>query len=207
MPVNQLIFDPEAVAPGRQETNSPVFASLIGQMGKEASRAILDLGPARAANLELLSAFRCKLFFEDAHELIGGLTGDTEADEARLKGWLDQWTVGKGDETIDVVLAWDVFNYLEPSLWKIFLGHLSPLLRCGAYVYLIVYSQREMPTLPMQFKAVAPDKMEFQASSGETRAAPRFNQTELMRRLPHFSVAKSVLLRNGLQEYLLKYKG
>lgn len=205
MSLDQLIFDPEAVAPGPQETNSPVFASLIELMGKEVNRAVLDLGPARAANLQLLSQFRCKLFFEDAHEVIEALTGESEADKAVLNDWLGQWTAGTGDEPVGMVLAWDIFNYLEPDLWKPLLARLEPLLKPGAYLYLLVYSQREMPALPMEFKAIAANKMSFQPPTGATRPSPRFNQTELKRRLRKFSVVKSVLLRNGMQEYLLKY--
>lgn len=198
------MFGPEAVAPGRQEANCPVFTSLMAMMDKMENPAVLDLGPACAANLELLSRFRCKLFIEDVHDLIESFTGDAPADEAILKNWLGQWTAGTAKQSIDVVLAWDIFNYLEPGPWKIFTDHLTPLLKTGAPLYLLVYTQRDMPALPMQFKAIGLDKLEYRPHTGETRPSPRFNQTELKRRLQNFSVTKSVLLRNGIQEYLLK---
>lgn len=204
MLLHHTVFDTKAVAPGLQETNSPVFSTLIDGMGKKNNWVILDLGPARSANLELLSRFRCKLFFEDAHELIESFTGDLAADEVTLKNWLDQWTAGAGGESIDVMLAWDIFNYLPPRLCQIFIDHLTPMLTPGAFLYLLVYSQKEMPALPMQFKALAVDKMEYQPLTHATRPSPRFNQVELMKRLREFSVVKSVLLRNGMQEYLLK---
>lgn len=197
-------FGPQAVAPGLQETNSPVFASLIETMGKKANLVILDLGPARAANLELLSQFRCRLFIEDAHELIPALTGDPVSDKIVLQNWLAQWTAGTDNELIDVMLAWDIFNYLDASLCSTFLEHVMPLLKPGAHLYLLVYSQKEMPAQPMQFKIVSTDKMVCQPLTGATRPSPRFNQTDLKKHLRGFSVVKSVLLRNGMQEYLLK---
>ena len=197
-------FAPEAVPPGLLETNSPVFASLIDTMGKKADWVILDLGPARAANLELLSRFRCRLFIEDAHELISSFTGDPDADNSALLKWLEQWTAGTAHGTIDVVLAWDIFNYLDARLCKTLVDHVTPLLKPGAHFYLLVYSQKEMPALPMQFKALSADKMECQPLTHATRPSPRFNQTDIRKQLQEFSVAKSVLLRNGMQEYLLK---
>ncbi len=197
-------FGPEAVAPGRQETKSPVFASLIEAMGKKATQVVLDLGPARPANLELLSQFRCKLFIEDAHELVEGFTSEPTADETVLKAWLAQWSAGIDDESVDVLLAWDIFNYLTPGLCRIFIDHVTPLLKPGAHLYLLVYSQQEMPALPMEFMTIAADRIECRPLTGETRRCPRFNQTELTKRLRNFSVIKSVLLRNGLQEYLMK---
>jgi hypothetical protein len=197
-------FDLEAVPPGLQETNSPVFASLIDSMGKKAEWVILDLGPARSANLELLSRFRCKLFIEDAHELISSLTGDFVADNAALLNWLEQWTAGTDNGSIDVVLAWDIFNYLDARLCKTFVDHVIPLLKPGAHLYLLIYSQKEMPALPMQFKALSADKMECKPLTRATRPSPRFNQTDIKKHLREFTISKSVLLRNGMQEYLLR---
>jgi hypothetical protein len=197
-------FDSEAVSPGLQETNSPVFATLIDTMGKRANWVILDLGPARSANLELMSRFRCRLFIEDAHELISSFTGDSVADNAALLNWLEQWTADTDYASIDVVLAWDIFNYLDARLCKTFVDHVTPLLKPGAHFYLLIYSQKVMPALPMQFKALSADKMECKPLTRATRPSPRFNQTDIKKHLQEFSVSKSVLLRNGMQEYLLK---
>jgi hypothetical protein len=196
-------FTPKAIAPGPQETNSPLFASLLEWMGRKPHLSILDLGPARAANLEMLSRFSCKLFIEDAHELIAAFTNDAIADRTVLDGWLGQWSAG-GTGSLDVVLAWDIFNYLDPALCRSFMERLTPLLASGAHLYLTVYSQKDMPALPMQFTLLAADRMAYRPLSHATRPSPRFNQTELIRRLRDFTVVKSVLLRNGMQEYLLK---
>lgn len=204
MLLHHTVFDHKTIPPGLQETNSPVFASLIEIMGKKCNWVILDLGPAQSANLALLSQFRCKLFIEDAHELIEGFSGDPAADEAVLEAWAEQWTVGPETTSIDVVLAWDMFNYLDAGLCQRFMDHLTPLLKRDAYLYLLSYSQQEMPALPMQFKALAADKMECRPPSHTTRPSPRLNQTDVRKRLREFSVIKSVLLRNGIQEYLMK---
>lgn len=202
--LHQTKFDPDAVSPGLQETNSPVLASLIEIMGKKPDWIILDLGPARAANVKLLSRFRCRLFIEDAHELIATFTGNVDGDNTALLNWLEQWTAGADSESIEVALAWDIFNYLDPKLCNTFIKHVTPLLKPGAHLYLLTYSQKEMPAQPMQFTVVSADKMECQPLTRATRPSPRFNQADLKRYLQGFSVVRSVLLRNGMQEYLLK---
>jgi hypothetical protein len=197
-------FDPQAFSAGLQETNNPVFSALIDIMGKKTNWVILDLGPARTANLELLARFRCRLFIEDAHELITTFTGDLAADGAALSAWLAEWTVGTEHASLDVMLAWDIFNYLDPRLYTTFMDHVTPLLKPGAHLYFLIYSQRDMPALPMRFNLVAPNKMEYQPLSLETKPSPRFNQADLRKYMQDFLVVKSVLLRNGMQEYLLK---
>ena len=202
----QAQFTPNAIAPGPQETNSPLFSTLLEWMDRQAHLVVLDLGPARAANLEMLSRFPCKLFIEDVHQVVASFHGDTASDLAVLNEWRDQWNA-QDVASVDVVLAWDLFNYLDSVLCQALIERLMPLLKPNAHLYLTVYSQKDMPSLPMQFQLLAADRMEYRPLTGATRPAPRFNQTELTRRLRNFGVVRSVLLRNGMQEYLLKYLG
>lgn len=204
MLVNHARFETGVTPFSVQETNCPVFTSLIDIMGKEHKWVILDLGPARAANLEMLSRFRCKLLIEDIHELAATLGGETAEDKAALLNWFEQWTPGVSLGSIDVVIAWDIFNYLNAELCKAFIDLLMPLLKPDAYVYLLVYSQKEMSALPIPFKIVSDDRLEYQPPTKATRPSPRFNQTDLKKYLPQFAVVKSVLLRNGIQEYLFR---
>lgn len=203
--VNHAQFEARVTQYGVQETNCPVFASLIDVMSEELKWGILDLGPARAANLEILSRFRCRLFIEDVHELASTLGGgETADDKAALANWFEQWAPGVSPGSIDIVIAWDIFNYLNAELCKAFIDLLMPLLKPGAYIYFLVYSQKEMSALPVPFKIISDDRLEYQPLTKATRPSPRFNQTDLKKYLPQFNVVKSVLLRNGIQEYLFK---
>ena len=205
MLVNHAKFETGITPFGAQETSCPVFASLIEIMSNERKWVILDLGPARASNLEVLSRFRCRLLIEDIHELTATLGGEPDGDKAALANWFEQWAPGVSPASIDVVIGWDIFNYLTTELCKSFIDMLVPLLRPGAYVYLLVYSQREMSAQPVPFKIVSDNRLEYQPLTKATRPSPRFNQTEVKKYFFQFTVAKSVLLRNGMQEYLLRY--
>ncbi|MEJ2573398.1 MAG: methyltransferase domain-containing protein [Gammaproteobacteria bacterium] len=205
MLVNHAKFETGITPSGIQETNCPVFASLMDIMGNERKWVILDLGPARAANLEVMSRLRCRLLLEDIHELVSALRGDNAEDKAALANWFEQWTPGVSPGSIDVVIAWDIFNYLNPDLCKAFIGLLAPLLKPGAYIYLLVYSQKDMSAQPIPYKIISDDRLQYQSRSKATRPSPRFNQTELKKFLPEFTVVKSVLLRNGIQEYLFRH--
>jgi hypothetical protein len=202
--VNHARFETAVTPFGVQETNCPVFTSLMDILGKEHKWVILDLGPARAANLEILSRFRCRLLIEDFHELASTLGGEAAEDKAALANWFEQWAPGVSPGSIDVVIGWDVFNYLDADLCKSFIDLLTPLLKPSAYMYLLVYSQKEMSALPIPYKIISDDRLEYQAPTKATRPSPRFNQTDLKKYLPQFAVVKSVLLRNGIQEYLFK---
>ncbi len=202
--VNHAKFETGLKSYGVQETNSPVLASLFEVMDNEHKLVILDLGPARAANLEVLSRFRCRLLIEDIHEMTPGLGDDTADNKAALMHWFNQWAADVNPGSIDVVIAWDIFNYLNPDLCKAFIDLLAPLMKPGAYVYLLVYSQKEMSAQPISFRIISDDRLEYQPPTKATRPSPRFNQTDLKKFFWQFTVIKSVLLRNGMQEYLFR---
>ena len=205
MLVNYSKIETGITASGTQETNCPVFASLMDIMSNENKWVILDLGPARAANLAVLSRLRCRLLLENFHELVSTFRGDVAEDKASLANWFEQWAPGVSPGSIDVVIAWDILNYLSTELCKAFVDLLAPLLKPGAYVYLLVYSQKDMSAQPIPFKIISDDRLECQPPTKATRPAPRFNQTDLKKFFIHYSVVKSVLLRNGIQEYLFKH--
>lgn len=205
MLVNHAKFETGITPSGIQETKCPVFASLMDIMSNERKWVILDLGPARAANLEVMSRLRCRLLLEDIHELVSALRGENAEDKAALANWFEQWAPGVSPGSIDVVIAWDIFNYLNPDLCKAFIGLLAPLLKPGAYIYLLVYSQKDISAQPIPYKIISDDRLEYQSHTKATRPSPRFNQTELKKFLPEFTVIKSVLLRNGIQEYLFRH--
>jgi hypothetical protein len=142
---------------------------------------------------------------EDIHELTSTLSGETADDKASLANWFEQWAPGVSPASIDVVIAWDIFNYLNAELCKAFIDLLAPLLKPSAYIYLLAYSQKEMSALPIPFKIITDDRLEYQPLTKATRPSPRFNQTDLKKYFSQFSVIKSVLLRNGMQEYLFRY--
>jgi hypothetical protein len=205
MLVNYAKFETGVIPSGIQETNCPVFSSLMDIMGNEHKWVILDVGPARAANLEVLSRLRCRLLIEDIHELISTFRGDAAEDKAALANWFEQWVPGVNPGSIDVVIAWDIFNYLNPELCKAFIDLLAPLLKPGAYVYLLVYSQKDMSAQPIPFKIISDDRLEYHPPTKVTRPAPRFTQTDLKKYFSQYNVVKSVLLRNGIQEYLFRH--
>lgn len=204
MLLNQAKFEAAITPYSVQETNCPVFASLMDVMTNEDKWVILDLGPARAANLEVLSRFRCRLLIEDVHELAASLGREPAEDKAILVNWFEQWSPSVKLGTVDVVIAWDIFNYLNTELCKTFVDLLMPFLKPSAYIYLLVYSQKEMSAQPIPFKIISDDRLEYQPLTKTTRPSPRFNQTDLQRYFSQFAVIKSVLLRNGMQEYLFR---
>lgn len=192
--------------PSAGEPTDPFQAKLLESavepLHEGERRVLLDLGPPRSETVEYFSAFRCRLG-------IGGLTPvleviDAEEDaDARKRLLAEQLPVELFGDT-ELVLCWDLLNYLQPHTITALMAHLGPLLAPGGLVHaLVAYRSATMPD-PIRPTVMLPDGQVARAGrhDGGTRPAPRYSTGELTRVMPGFRVERAMLLRNGIQEYL-----
>ena len=108
-------------------------------------------------------------------------------------------------EQTDIVLCWDLINYLnQPALTAVME---CIALRCkrGALAHgLVYYSAKSMPQRPSTFIPVDDHHIIQHLNPGIERPAPRYSPEDLARCMPRYSVERGRLLRNGMQEFLFK---
>ena len=154
--------------------------------------------------LGALNGNRCRLLVCDAASILSELDDDSEdADELaeRVKDLL----ISAGEEKIDSVLCWDLLNYLNPSLLQLFAARLVSIMSPGGRLHAYIHSaSSEMPQFPQRYDWQADEQLVSHVSAPSVRKTPRYSYGDLEKHLAGFRVARSVLLRNGLQEYLLR---
>jgi hypothetical protein len=123
--------------------------------------------------------------------------GEAERDEV-LSGVL-----GFDEETrFDLLLAWDLFNYLELSDLESLMRRLSRWCNPGALLFALISSQPVIPAEPTVFRILDAERMVYEPRSPETRRGPRHNPRDVLKAMMGFEVSSSFLLRNGIQEYV-----
>jgi len=183
--------------------NAPLFHSLIKRMEGGGRWVVLDLGAARSDTLRTLSRFRCRL---DIVELADGLDLLTEeTDPRRLRQIVETLLLPRCREGIDVVLCWDLINYLaQPALTAV-MECIAARCKPGALAHgLVYYSMRQMPERPGCFVPIDDQRLINRAMSGPERPAPRYSPEDLARCMPRYTVERGRLLRNGMQEFLFR---
>ena len=168
---------------------------------------ILDLGAAVGTNVEYFSQFNCQLRIEDLFQNVSSL--NTAA--AQGIGWATEQArrlFSYGDDMrFDVVLAWDLFNYLEPVALQALMSYLSRFCQSGTLLFVLVYTRKEMAKEPINFTIIDQATITLKQASGEQRPCPQYTLGELQKRLPGFKVVRAFLLQNGMQEFVLSYEG
>lgn len=188
---------------GRDSVRAPLFALALEPFEDERRRVVLDLGRARSGTIELFSGFRCRLDIADLPARLADLPDPDEA--AEVSRWLDELLPPAGGERVDLVLCWNLLNYLSPPLIEALGTRLAERAAPGARLHaLIEYSAKQMPARPLSF---APEGEEIGADPPEgadTITAPRYTPKALEKRLPGFSSERTMLLGNGMQEFLYR---
>lgn len=182
--------------------NAPLFASLIERLHAGGRCVVLDLGAARTETLALFGQFRSRMEIADLADGIERFQVEAEPEELRDQA---EKLLPRGGPPADVVLCWDLLNYLPRPALAAVMSAVADRVRSGALVHaLIVYSSRTMSARPGCFVPVDEQRLIDVAPQREQRDAPRYSPEDLAQCMPNYRVERGRLLRNGMQEFLFR---
>ena len=183
--------------------SAPLFRRLVEAQSAERRAVVLDLGPARMETVALFSQFRCRLEFADLGDSYEQL--NTETDPLLLGGMAESVLPRRRQEAADIVLCWDLLNYLQRPALRALMARVAARSRPGTMVHaLIAYSDPRMPAKPNRYAALPDGRLLIQHTSGTECTAPRYTPEDLRHCLPDYTVESAMLLKNGMQEFLLR---
>jgi len=179
---------------------SPTLRALVSRLTSEDGYHVLDLGGAAGANVEFFSRFSSRLQIADLPDALA--SGDLRSLLLADPSAAFRKVLPVTRDPFDVVLAWDVLNYLTREQLGCLAAHLGRVCSQRALMLAFVSTTREMPSVPMVFKIVDEQTLFLQPRLPAIRQSPRFPPAEIERLMAGFAVVQSVLMRHGVQEYL-----
>lgn len=189
---------------GDEPFSSPLFREVTSRFDQTTRHVILETGEIRAGVLALLQGKRCRLLVADAALALSKLSEKAE-DAAFLSPVVERLIIDGGTEKVDTVLCWDLLNYLTPPLLKLFAARLAVIMAPNGIVHAYIHSaDANMPESPQRFAVLGEDHVVRASPGPAVRKAPRYSYGELEKHAVGLRVDRSILLRNGLQEYLLR---
>jgi hypothetical protein len=164
------------------------------------SLKVLELGPARSANIEFWSRYGSFIFIADlrASLPLPFLAEDRQFPESEWDRILD---LPKG-RFFDVILAWDLLNYIELSTLPSLISYLSRFCRPGTILFLLIFDQPQMPEKITVYRIVDEQHISYENGSVCKCACPRHQPRALTKLLSQFQASDSFRLKNGIMEYL-----
>jgi hypothetical protein len=190
---------PRAEDPG---TRSKVFPKFLTTVSRQPSPILLDLGPVVGANIAFFGErLACKIVIEDVFATIERAAA--AGTRASLRETLaTQFT--REPASVDGILCWDVFDYLEKETGRTLAAKLTTLLRPGGALHAL------FGTTTIELKTYSRVTVE-QGDLLRIRSYPAtpVQRTVLVNRdinrmFEGLAVAESVLLKTSARECLFR---
>ncbi len=221
------LSQPPAAAEGPQALRSVLLPALLADLPRQRRVSILDLGPARQANIDCFSAFSLRYTCWDIGEGLAELRrlvlppagtrlsraarAAREARRAEMEAarrqLIDDMLDAIPTRDWDLVLAWEIFNYLDRPVLSLFLQGLVDGMRRGGRIHALIWGQGRMPARMADVCFAPGPALLRDAPTEEEFVEGGYSQYQLRGLCEGLVVHKGVLLRNGLQELNLSYGG
>lgn len=186
--------------------HAPLFHEFADALDASERHVVLDLGQASTATLALLGRSRSRVDIVDlAH--FGGIDELNSAEPgAELASTADALLpYPASEELFDLVLCWDLPNYLSLTAMAALMDAIRRRARPGALAHaLIFYAASEMNEHPGRFIPTADGELIDHSTPGTTIAAPRYSPEALGKSMGRFAIDRARLLSNGMQEFLFQ---
>ena len=168
--------------------------------------SVLDLGPPLAANVARFNrlGMRVRLRIGDLDAAIDDL-GLREAPLAHWERRLPELLPLREAERFDLVLAWDLPNYIGRDRWPSLVRHLVPRLAPGGAFHVLVRVGHSMPSHPCRYRIGADGMLAEENVTIDSVPAPRLPHAEVEKLHPGLVAPRSHLGKQGVQEYLLEH--
>lgn len=165
--------------------------------------SVLELGPALGANVFAFQMLGARLRVVDLWRSID----DEEAREAIPAIWerkLPRLLPFDDGERFDLVLAWDLPNYLGRERWSALSRRIVERIAPGGALHLFARVSAEMPALPCHYRILEGGLVEEEILTSAVMPAPRLPHAEIEKLHPGLVAPRSHLGKHGVQEYVLE---
>ncbi|WP_299587837.1 class I SAM-dependent methyltransferase [uncultured Microbulbifer sp.] len=176
-------------------------AALVDEVIQPGSK-VLDLGCLSFGTTQTFLELSCQTFIEDLRSLLLEIyAADTQSRAVQLSGHL---TKKPQRVKIDIVLCWDLFNFMEPELIARLIEEIRPHLKPGTIFLTMLYTGT-MPKAPADFKRLTgftfnTEPLDLQ----KPLPTYRYSSLKLMKTMGNFSLRSSLLHRKGMRKDLIE---
>ena len=189
--------------------NSLGLQALFQRLQDDITYQILELGPVRKGNIEFWTRFSNSIYVADLRSCLPlpPLPPPPEDDEETQERDWHQLLGLPEERHFDIILAWDLPNYLDLSDLSGLIGYLSRFCRRETILFMLIFDNQKMREDPAVYQIVDESHLGYQLGGAKMRNCPRHHAHTLTQMMRRFRSADSFRLRNGVIEYLFIYEG
>jgi hypothetical protein len=170
--------------------SSPGLQTLLSRAEGHTGLRVLDLGPSVGSNVEFLARFADHIRIAD---LMGAGDSMEGPPDDRLM-FPESWGF------YNLILAWDVFNYLDADAIRRVVAGLEKLCEPRAGLFAIISTSEQMSARSMVYRIIDDERLEYQSVTPDRCPGAGLTAAAMDRYLGEFEVERSFVLRHGVLE-------
>lgn len=186
---------------------SLALQALINGLDSRRKYHFLDLGPACGQNVDFFSQFSGQIYIADLHQTLNSFDYLSPEDGISFESVFRYLLPYENTTCFDVILGWDLFNYLKRREFIHLIRHLSRFCATGTLILAYISTQKSIPDRPLDYRVIDEQTLSCGLSTSVMCQCPRYQETDLRQMMPGFRVRNSFLLRNGFKEYVFHFVG
>ncbi|MBN2320908.1 MAG: hypothetical protein JXR49_17650 [Acidobacteria bacterium] len=182
------------------------FQALCNTIRETGTCDLLELGPVRSGNIEFWARFSPSIFVADLRSSLPLPVSHSEEGEFIEPDWENILNLPDG-RSFNVILAWDLFNYMEIPAVSSLVRHLCRYCSPGALLFALIFDRKQMPEIITVYRIVDESHLAYEYAGTGMRPCPRHQPRALSIAMSNFRTFESYRLRNGMVEYVYAYEG
>ncbi len=176
-----------------------LLASFVDALRKRPEPIVVELGPATEGNVAFLGEnVACRIFVEDLLEKLSETHGDT-GDDAVVP------PLEYADESVDGILCWDIFDYLNPSAGQDLADDLARILRPGGALLLYHRTESMLDSRRVKYEIVDESSLRWRICNDAMPRPSRVLQSrEVAKMFRSLNIAGAIRLKSQMREVMFR---
>jgi hypothetical protein len=181
---------------------SKVFPKFLAAITQQPAPVLLDLGPVVGSNISFFGdRLGCKIYIED---LVADIEGHARRGERERLPQFLSGRLTQEPESVDGILCWDLFDFLDKAAGQTLAAKLARLLRTGGALYGFFGTTAIDLTSYSRYAIEADGRLRVRAMPATTVRRSVLVTRDINKMFDGLTVAESVLLKSNTRETLFR---
>ena len=191
-----------ALAEPEVEVPTKALKKFIASLRSRPAPSLLDLGPVVGSNIAFFGEhLGCKIFIEDVFADIERF--QREHRQAELPTFLET-RFPQGPETVDGILCWDLFDFLDKASARVVAGHMMRVLKANGSLFGFFATAQPAEARFTKFVVADDGHLRHRSYSEMRMRQPVLQNRDIIKLFERLRVSDSFLLQTKVREILFR---
>lgn len=185
-----------------------LFSKFWSTLDESKPIRILDFGGMQPSSIDFYSQSEvpCYITITDCIESLTKLHINEEFSAIDVKNNINRLVQVNESQPYDIIILWECLNYIQPDIFPLLQEKIKHISHTNTLLYGYLYTSNHAAGFPYNFKILNDSSFSCEEKPGITENQKLINSFHLKKYFSDFEMSRSVLIRNGLQEFLMTRK-